>query len=300
MLDDLTEADSPRCQGVDLDHVHALAEVENPLPPILVHFDTMRVIDGMHRLTAARLLGRSDIEVQFFHGDPDEAFRFGVQANVSHGLPLCLADRKAAAARIIWSHPHLSDRAIALSAGLAAATVASMRKQNDRFGEATARTGADGKVRPLNAAKGRLVASEVLAEHPDATLREIAQAAGISIATAQDVRRRVLAGEDPVPERLRSAEEDVSQHKASANGPAGTAERIDLTRVIDILRRDPSLRYSESGRMLLRWLDSRTVTTTQWAEVADNIPPHCLASISKVARECARTWSEIAEMVDDV
>lgn len=295
----MTEADSPRRQGVDLNHVRALAEVEDPLPPILVHFTTMRVIDGMHRLTAARLVGRSDIEVRFFHGDPDEAFRFGVQANVSHGLPLNLADRKMAAARIIWSHPHLSDRAIALSAGLAAATVASMRRQEDGSGEATARTGADGKVRPLDAAKGRLVASEVLAEHPDATLREIAQAAGISIATAQDVRRRVLAGENPVPERLRSAGGGVSQHRAATNG-GGVVDRIDLPRVIDILRRDPSLRYSDSGRMVLRWLDSRTVTTTQWAEIAESIPPHCMASISKVARECARTWSEIAEMIDDV
>jgi hypothetical protein len=40
------------------------------------------------------------------------------------------------------------------------------------------------------------------------------------------------------------------------------------------------------------------VTTTQWAEVADSVPPHCLATIAKVARECARTWSEIGEMID--
>ncbi|MFC4121388.1 ParB/RepB/Spo0J family partition protein [Nonomuraea zeae] len=297
-LDELTAADSPRRQGVDLDHARALAEVEGPLPPIFVHFATMRVIDGMHRLTAARLAGRTDIEVRFFHGTSDEAFRVGVQANVSHGLPLSLADRKSAAARIIWSHPYLSDRAIALSAGLAAATVATLRTQTDGSGEVQARTGADGRVRPLNAAKGRLVASEVIAERPDATLREIAQVAGISIATAQDVRRRVLAGVDPVPDRLKFAEEDVSQRRPLPSGAGVTTDRIDVTRMIDTLRRDPSLRYSDSGRLLLRWLDSRTVTVTQWAEVAENVPPHCLTSIAKVARECARTWSDIAEMIN--
>ncbi|MGW4968032.1 hypothetical protein ACWEPL_63425 [Nonomuraea sp. NPDC004186] len=101
----------------------------------------------------------------------------------------------------------------------------------------------------LNAAKGRLVAGEVIAERPDATLREIAQVAGISIATAQDVRRRVLAGVDPVPDRLKSTEEDVSQRRASLNGAGGTTDRIDVTRMIDTLRRDPSLRYSDSGRL---------------------------------------------------
>ncbi|MFG6200609.1 ParB/RepB/Spo0J family partition protein [Nonomuraea sp. JJY05] len=298
-LEDLLEADSPRRQGVDLEHARTLAGVEEPLPPILVHFGTMRVIDGMHRLTAARMVGRSDIEVKFFHGDPDEAFRFGVKANVSHGLPLSLADRKAAAARIIFSHPHLSDRAIALSAGLAAATVASMRNQSDGPGGTEARIGADGRVRPLNAAKGRLVASEVLAERPDATLREIAQVAGISIATARDVRRRVLAGDDPVPERLRSTEDGASSPRASADGAGNAGERVDLTRVIDTLRRDPSLRYSESGRALIRWLDSRAVTIRHWMELAEIVPPHCTVSIAKVARECARTWAEIAEMIED-
>ncbi|TYB61925.1 streptomycin biosynthesis protein [Nonomuraea sp. PA05] len=296
-LDELAAADSPRQQGVDFGHVRALAEVEDPLPPILVHFATMRVIDGMHRLTAARLAGRTHIEVRFFHGTTTEAFRLGVQANVSHGLPLSLADRKSAAARIVRSQPHLSDRAIALSAGLAAATVASLRAQAQGPGAAGARTGADGRVRPLNAARGRLVAGEVIAERPDATLREIAQVAGISIATAQDVRRRVLAGVDPLPDRLRPAGEDLPQPRASPNGPGSASERTDVTRLIDTLRRDPSLRYSDSGRLLLRWLESRVVTTEQWAEVAESVPPHCLVSIAKVARECARTWSDIAETI---
>jgi hypothetical protein len=61
----------------------------------------MRVIDGMHRLRAAQLRGDHGVEVKFFDGDADEAFIAAVRANITHGLPLTLADRKAAAQRIL-------------------------------------------------------------------------------------------------------------------------------------------------------------------------------------------------------
>ena len=43
----------------------------------------MRVIDGMHRLRAAILNGRSSIEVEFFDGSDEEAFIRAVEQNVS-------------------------------------------------------------------------------------------------------------------------------------------------------------------------------------------------------------------------
>ncbi len=82
----------------------------------------MRVIDGTHRLRAAILNGHEEIGVLFFDGTDDDAFVAAVRANVVHGLPLALADREAAATRIIKSHPQWSDRAIAEAAGLAAQT----------------------------------------------------------------------------------------------------------------------------------------------------------------------------------
>jgi hypothetical protein len=54
----LRPADSPRLNGEDKAHIARLAEMDTPLPPILVDRRTMRVIDGMHRLMAASLLGR--------------------------------------------------------------------------------------------------------------------------------------------------------------------------------------------------------------------------------------------------
>src|SRR5258707_731891 len=113
----LRPADTPRLGGENLDHVKALAEVGDCWPPILVHRQTMRVIDGMHRLRAARLRGQTTIEVQFFDGDDDEAFVAAVKANVAHGLPLTLTDRKAAATRIIGSQPQRSNRRIGEGTG---------------------------------------------------------------------------------------------------------------------------------------------------------------------------------------
>jgi hypothetical protein len=64
----LVPADSPRSGEVDLAYARSLMEVRE-LPPILVCRRTMRVIDGMHRLTAATLDGRADIDVRYFDGD---------------------------------------------------------------------------------------------------------------------------------------------------------------------------------------------------------------------------------------
>ena len=142
---------SPRLNGEDRAHIARLAETETPLPPILVDRRTMRVIDGMHRLMAASLQGRETIDVMFFDGSEADVFLRAVQENIAHGLPLSQADRRAAAERIIASHPHMSDRAIGHSAGLAAKTVAAIRKSSsEEIPQSNARVGRDGRVRPLD------------------------------------------------------------------------------------------------------------------------------------------------------
>ncbi|MGP4002856.1 hypothetical protein [Streptomyces sp. 8N706] len=78
----------------------------------------MRVIDGMHRLLAAVVRGQETIDVEFFDGSAEDAFLRAVQGNLAHVLPLLLSDRRAAASRIIVSHPQMSDRAIARASAL--------------------------------------------------------------------------------------------------------------------------------------------------------------------------------------
>lgn len=129
-VDALSVDACPRLSGEDPDHLRILLETPNELPPILVHRPTMRVIDGMHRLSVARLRGQSQIAVRYFDGAEEDAFVLSVQNNVRHGLPLSLADRTAAATRIARSHPHWSDRTIARTSGLSPKTVAAIRRRS--------------------------------------------------------------------------------------------------------------------------------------------------------------------------
>ncbi|MGD0557053.1 MAG: ParB/RepB/Spo0J family partition protein, partial [Streptosporangiaceae bacterium] len=198
----LRAGESPRLNGEDKAHIARLAETEVPLPPILVDRRTMRVIDGMHRLMAASLRAQETIDVMFFEGSEADVFLRAVEENVAHGLPLTQADRQAAAERIIATHPHLSDRAIGQASGLAAKTVAAIRKRStEESQQSNVRVGRDGRVRPLDASEARLRAAEMLTDQPEASLRDVARAAGISPATVLDVRKRLERGESPVPER---------------------------------------------------------------------------------------------------
>ncbi len=61
----------------------------------------MRVIDGLHRVRAAQLAGRLEIDIEYFDGTDNEAFALSVHLNVGHGLPLGMEDRKSAASIIL-------------------------------------------------------------------------------------------------------------------------------------------------------------------------------------------------------
>jgi transposase len=283
----LHPADSPRRAGEDIGHIEMLAAVEDRLPPIVVHRGTMRVIDGMHRLRAAQLRGEDMIEACFFDGTEQGAFVLAVTANTTHGLPLSPGDRTAAAGRIITSHPTWSDRAIAMAAGLGARAVGNVRRrlQEEAAVEpAGARTGRDGRVRPLDNSAGRLRASALIKVRPGASLREIAREAGVSPSTVRDVRQRLDRGEDPLP-RVRRRRET----------PAG---RDAVTLLLQGLQSDPSLRLTESGRVLLRWVHSRAIRAQEWAEIEHLVPPHCAYVLANVARACAGEWLRIAEELE--
>lgn len=323
---ELAVADSPRVAGENPEHVQALAVAHAELPPILVHRPTMRVIDGVHRLRVAKLRGDQYISARFFSGDEKDSFVLAVQSNIAHGLPLSLADRKSAASRIIQSHPQWSDRMIASVVGLAARTVATIRKQ---YAANTilmpTRIGQDGRVRPINGTDGRILASELITGNPSLSLRQIARAAGISPETARDVRNRLGRGEDPVPTRrvgdqagrtgsrtprpagpAGSAGPPSSASSPSPGGPGGPGMRLGLNptlresraAVIERLKADPALRFTETGRTLLRLLHVNMMQADEWESIGANIPPHCAGIIASLARECAQMWEELAERVE--
>ncbi|MGW8768778.1 transcriptional regulator [Streptomyces sp. NPDC055815] len=303
----LLPGDSPRLEGHDADHVARLMELDSQLPPILVHRRSMRVIDGLHRLMAAFLKGDETIDAVLFDGSVEEAFLRAVQANVTHGLPLSRADRRAAAARIIASHPEMSDRAIARLAGLGAKAVAAIRRGAVDAPPVRARIGRDGKLRPLNSEEGRRRAAELVAENPQASLREVARHAGISPATVSDVKKRLLSGESPLPERKSHASESGGAQPGSVIaqdlGEQHTARRgrpvqPDPAALVEKLLRDPSLRHKEEGRQLLRVLQLNALGDQRWARLAEAVPSHCGSLVVDLARRYAETWTEFARELD--
>ncbi|MYV66897.1 ParB N-terminal domain-containing protein, partial [Streptomyces sp. SID2131] len=205
-IEALLPADSPRLNGLDEEHVRRLVGIYASLPPVLVHRGTLRVVDGMHRIAAAAHQGLTSVEVQYFDGADEEAFLRSVTANITHGLPLSVADRKAAAERILRSRPDLSDRSVASCTGLDAKTVATIRPRSTTDNpQPNIRIGADGRAHPLDRTAERLRAAELMTHRPDLPLRAIVKETGLSLGTAHDVRRRLQRGEAPVPEGRRAA-----------------------------------------------------------------------------------------------
>jgi hypothetical protein len=310
----LRPANSPRLNGEDRAHIARLAETETPLPPILVDRRTMRVIDGMHRLMAASLQGRETIEVVFFDGTEADVFLRAVQENIAHGLPLSQADRRAAAERITASHPHMSDRAIGHCVGMAAKTVAAIRRRSsEEVPQSNARVGRDGRVRPLNFSEGRQRAAELLAQQPGASLRDVARGAGISPATVLDVRKRLERGEPPVPARARATGKTANGARATPAGRPAAARGApahfgqaalspvpsDPASAVAKLLRDPSLRDSDRGRRMLLLLRVNAVAAEQVPVIATGVPPHCVSIVVRLARQYAQMWQDFASVLDE-
>jgi ParB-like chromosome segregation protein Spo0J len=293
----LLPADTPRLSGVDEQHVRVLADTEGTLPPILVHRPTMRVIDGMHRLHAALLKHQDEIEARFFHGTDEQAFLLAVEENATHGLPLSAAERRAAACRIIAAEPELSDRAVSAATGLSARSIATLRRRSTAdIPQLNTRIGADGRRRPLNGSAGRLRAARIIVGHPSASLREIARAADVSIGTAHDVRTRVRRGENPLPPgQPAPAPTRVSPPPARPIPPPSRTETRDSRTILQSLMNDPSLRYTNNGRDLLRWLRTHTITADTWPDLVEAVPPHCSEIVAELAHQCATTWGQFAQ-----
>lgn len=303
----LSSSDSPRGGRRDEDHVAALLAALDDLPPILVHSPTMCVIDGMHRLWAMQLAGRTTILVELFEGDADEAFGESVRRNGSHGLPLTRKERKAAVTRILIADPQQSDRAVASMAGLSATTVASIRSGivTSEPREEGYRTGQDGRRRPMDPTAGRLAAQEYQRSNPKASLREVAAVAGVSPSTASAARKppnaspETAALSDSVTDRAEPAGPSASlpsvpcsSTRSSAPDRATTAPTAPVLRSLST---DPSLRGTEAGRLLLRLLHETTAVESAVAACPQSIPEYRRAAVADLASRYARLWQSLAD-----
>jgi ParB-like chromosome segregation protein Spo0J len=296
-VDSLTPGESPRLEGIDITYAEALANLESDLPPIFVQRSSMRVIDGMHRLQAARLSGRHKIHACFLDCDEDEAFLLAVAANTAHGLPLTIDEKRAAVAHIIRIRPDASDRWIAQISGLSAATVAAVRQANtETIPSSDRRLGRDGRLRPLNATDGRRLARDLLASNPDASLRQIAREAGISVGTVRDVRKKIQLGIDPVQTKRPMSRKPGERDRIKVREGSG---QVDPGPILQRLQRDPALRYTEPGRLFLRWLSPKLLRASDWEGIVDSIPAHWVSELARIAYSCAATWAAFAEELEN-
>ncbi|MFD6077783.1 helix-turn-helix domain-containing protein [Streptomyces hydrogenans] len=311
----LLPADSPRLSGLSENHARALAGSGTALDPILVHRDTGRVVDGMHRLRATVLRGEPRIAVRYVDGPVADLFIRSVRANIGHGLPLTLEDRKAAVLRILATHPHWSDRAIAAVTGVSPKTVGVVRgrrstEESPQSNPALARVGRDGRARPVDMPERRERARSLLAARPRATLREVAEEAGVSVSTAHRLRQE-LRSCAPVPdpdEPGPAAREDPLRRAPLVVAPPPRpvavtrqapvdAERGTVrlrARAMDVLANDPSIRFTDSGRALLRWLNGQAHGLAAGEQLLAAVPPHCAGALTEVMSHYAREWERLA------
>ncbi|MEU6584191.1 ParB N-terminal domain-containing protein [Nocardia sp. NPDC046763] len=300
-----------RAGGVNAAHVHALAESGADLPPILVQRSGMRVIDGVHRMRAEVLRGGDVIRAVFVEVTDQEAFALAVRMNVGHGLPLSLTERKTAAARILGECPSWSDRYVASVTGLSDKTVGAIRKRSAAdIPQPTDRLARNGAISRRPVVDGRLRAAELLRSRPRLPLRDIADAAGISLTTAKDVRTRLRRGEHPLPARQRSTTEPTAAPAvvnsapgnlvatATAGSDAGEPDTAATELMMQRLRRDPAVRLTEGGRWLLRWLDATALDQQGCARAVSGLPEYHLHTVAQLARQRSAAWLRMAESLE--
>jgi ParB-like chromosome segregation protein Spo0J len=299
---DLLPGETARLAPEDRKHTSLLASIEEPLPPILVHRATMRIIDGHHRVQAARLCGWLTIPVRFFDGTLADAFLEGVRANVSHGKPLTLAERESAARHLLTTHKHQSDRSLATACGLSPQTIASLRRDKGDTALVSVRIGLDGRRRPTDPASGRERAAQLIRSDPSASLRTVAREAGISPGTVRDVRIRLDRGEPPVPSRTQpSGDEPSERSDRGALAPIDHQLPAELSledRPCWALEQDSSFVDTPPGARLVAWLHERRVSRKDWIWIVQAVPVSRVYAVADVVRQYAAAWTHIADELE--
>ena len=290
-----------RADRLNLDHVEAMRPFVDSLPPVTLrphkrdgHYE---IIDGSHRVSAHRRENRAVIDAIVLELDDASAIEVGTKANIAHGRPLVVEDRRRNARRLIAAAPDWSDRRIAESCGLAHATVAGLRPvegsggQSDHLNRpAPKRTGGDGKSYPTPdaAAANRASAEKIVEENPDVTVSELAEKSGVSKGTASGIKNGKTRG------HLR----DVS---------ATDEERSEVT-VADVVVplpsswvKTPAAKRSNDGAEFCAWMDRRTIRGSDPDQMvqtyARKVPGELFAQAEAAARVQAGLWADFADAV---
>jgi hypothetical protein len=286
-----------RSGGLCAEQINRLAEVGGPWPPILVRPDGL-VIDGAHRVAAARRLGRARIEAHYFAGGPQDAFVEFVRRNVAQGLMLTLAERKQAAVRVLRVNAHWSDRRVADLCVLSPKTVGRLRlsvvppNQKGAQWDAEVREGRDHRLRPARrgSVRGRVI--EALRAQPEASLRTIASAVGVSPETVRLVRLNLAS--DPGDREGQISGPIVEPKPHIGTEPMG---HLDSPSNLD-WRSDPAITSSAHSVDLVGWLERTCVDSTdsEWIEM---VPLSRVYLVAEEARRRSKAWLHWAQALED-
>jgi hypothetical protein len=142
------------------------------LPPVSVFLirDTEQyvLVDGFHRLLAAKRVGSLGVTATVTPGTRDDAVRAAATANVAHGLPRTPADKRKAIRLLLENQTFagLSNRALAEMICVDHKTVAAVRERLETRGliaSQAIRTSSDGKKRSVKPAGAGGAASNIIA-----------------------------------------------------------------------------------------------------------------------------------------
>ena len=301
-----------RSTGLDESHVEALVELGGRWPPLLVWAAQPHVVlDGAHRLAAAKRLGHQTVQVVQFSGNAEDAFVEAVRRNIGHGLPLSVADRTRAGLHILTLHPDWSDRRIADACALSPHTVARLRPSRPRPRSAAAlkavsvtekptskavtarrqatsplestamvveiesRLGRDGRCRPAQPGLIRDRVLEALEANPTGSLREIASVAKVSPETVRRIRRDFDGGPQPT---------------------VGLLPRIPPGPAAD-WREDPAMSSCPELSALVEWLE-RTEPGDDLAGRVGAAPLSRVYELADEARRRAAFWTAFATALE--
>jgi hypothetical protein len=283
--------------GVNQEHVRRLMRLGGRWSPILVHEGTGVVIDGVHRVAAARLLGLTRMDATLFTGGPGEALIEFVRRNVHHGLPLTLRERKWAASQVLGAHPHWSDRRIASICALSPKTVGRLRVAPRECGaseevpqlDTAMRMGRDNRLRPVNSGSIRERVAAAIRAQPGASLRSVAASVGVSPETVRSVRigmSRSIVEPPTIDAIVEDVTEDASPsaHCAPVGHPGG-----NLSLVTDGM--DPRGDF-------VAWLDRTSVTKAECSRWAQAVPVSRADEVVGDARHRAEVWLDFARTVE--
>jgi hypothetical protein len=289
-LNSLKEFGTNRLRGIDPTHVELLAEVPEEWPPILVWRWDNQIVDGYHRVAAAKLLNMVSIPVEWFEGTAEEAYIESVRRNTRGGLPLTLRQRVKASETMLEKQPDWSDRRIALLCGLSATTVARARSES-RAATTGSRVGRDGRVRPSHPGDARRRVLSALEKDPHGSLRSIASLAAVSPETVRTIKRRLQDEKQLGLREPRAALKSVSDEFPLTGLPVmrepGTGADAKTW------ESDVALASCESAESLLEWLSGGS-GIYDWPTFVKKVPLSRIYEIADESRRRANAWERFA------